>query len=83
VRRCNSLAPGSEIFPAPKNEIRKLPGLVARLVGGFLSRTLPKDEIGELPLGPVALWVAGVLLVVAIVWIVIFAVVLCWRVSSS
>jgi hypothetical protein len=74
VRRGSSLATTPEIFPTPKGKIRN-PGLVDRLVVQFLSKFLPKDEIGELPLGLIALRVAGFLLLVAITWIVTFIIV--------
>jgi hypothetical protein len=73
VRKGSSLAP--EIFPTPKGQIRN-PGLVDRLVVQFVSKFLLKDEIGELPLGPVALWVVKFLLLVAITWFFIIVAVL-------
>jgi hypothetical protein len=87
----------SEIFPTPtkSDEIGELNlGPIAKWVCGrvpFLSKLFPSDgEIGKLPLGPVARFVVDFLLSVAITWmfvvialIVIFVVVLSWRVPSS
>jgi len=41
----------------------------------WISKIFPKDEVGELPLGPVAWSVIGFLVLVAIAWIVISIVV--------